>query len=131
MRLLTIYNVLAFVFILWQFGRDLGVTYFLTTPVFSPFSLVVLGFDLYLAAGPILAVLTKKRHWWKVGLFNFVYALVVAVIVVVKLFVGSRAAAMSLSDFWLNLIIYAGQLVFFGVVTLYWLQLKKSFFNKK
>lgn len=130
LRVLTVYNLLAAVYILWDYSRGGGVSYFLTTPLFAPFSLIVLGFDLYLAVGAILAVFSGKLWWWKIGVVNFGYAVIIDLIVLAKLFFGSKAGLMGASDFWLNLMIYSIQLIFFALVLNYWL-LSKSYFKVK
>lgn len=128
LKILTIYNIFSALYILFEYSRAGGVTYFLTSPVWTPFSLVVLGFDLFLVLGTVLAVWTRKLWWWKVGVANYGYAMVIALIVIAKLFFGSKSVVMGASEFWLNLVIYSLQLIFFGLIMQYWL-LAKPFFR--
>lgn len=130
LKILTIFNILSVGYILLEYSRGAGVTYFLTVPVFMPVSLMVLAFDLYLVIGAILAVVTGREWWWKVGLVNFGYALMIDLLVIAKLFFGSKSGVMGLSEFWINLMIYGGQMVFFGLLLQYWL-LNRAFFKVK
>lgn len=127
LKALTIFNIFSLLFLIWDYSRGGGVTYFLTTPVYVPFAWLVLAFDLFLAVGPIAAVWTSRKWWWQVGVANYGYAVVIDLIVIAKLFFGSKAGVMGLSEFWISIIIYGGQLAFFGLIMLYWLGLKKAF----
>lgn len=130
LQVLTVFNIFSALYILLEFYRGGGVTYFLTSPVWLPFSLIVLGFDLFLAVGSILAVVTGRLWWWKVGIVNYGYAMVIALIVIAKLFFGSKSVVMGASEFWLNLMIYGLQLVFYALILNYWL-ISKSYFKIK
>lgn len=127
LKALTVFNIFSLLFLIWDYSRGGGVTYFLTSPVHSPFSWAVLIFDLFLAIGPIVAVWTHRKWWWRVGVWNYGYAIVIDLIVIAKLFFGSKSSVMGLSEFWLTIIIYGGQLAFFGLIMLYWLSIKKTF----
>lgn len=105
-KFLLVANVVSLYWNLTDFNRYSWMTYFLSYPTYPPISFGVIVFDLILAIGAMLAILTKKMQFWKLGLVYYGYNALVAAIVLGKLFIGPKSGQMGLFEFQLNVVIY-------------------------
>lgn len=129
-KVLLALNLFSLVTNLLDFYRYAWVTYFLSYPAYPPFSFGVIIFDLVLAIGALLAILTRERRFWKLGLVYYGINVLVNAIILIKLLIGPKSGQMGLLEFQLNLVIY-GLILLLAIWMLRYYYSNPKYFNKK
>lgn len=129
-KFLVVANLISLYVNLTDFNRLSWMTYFLSYPTYPPISFGIIIFDLVLAIGALLSILTRRMRFWKLGLVYYGYNTLVSGIVLIKLFIGPKSGQMGLLEFQLNVVIY-GLLALMAFWMMHYYYVNKRYFNKK